>query len=139
MNRMMIRGKLRQARGGLKAEWGRLTEDDRRMLDGKIDQLVGLFQERYGYTQERAAAALEHYLGGRAKKPAKPAVTVIGSPLVVSSVIGFAIVAVAGWFTFTQLFSGSQPAIFEPDHDDPIGFADELFAPADLEASRPGY
>ncbi|MEZ4674748.1 MAG: CsbD family protein [Caldilineaceae bacterium] len=98
---MMIRGKLRQARGGLKAEWGRLTEDDRRMLDGKIDQLVGLFQERYGYTQERAAAALEHYLGGRAKKPAgqtgghcdrQPIGCFIGT--------GFRNrVAVAGWFT----------------------------------------
>lgn len=30
--------------------------------------MVGLFQERYGYTQERAAHALKHYLGGYGKR-----------------------------------------------------------------------
>jgi uncharacterized protein YjbJ (UPF0337 family) len=58
-----MQGKWRQVRGTLKTRWANLTDDDRRMLDGKIDQMVGLLQERYGYTQERAAHALKHYLG----------------------------------------------------------------------------
>jgi uncharacterized protein YjbJ (UPF0337 family) len=64
MNKTALQGKLRQVRAGLKMRWARLTDDDRRMLDGKIDQVVGLFQERYGDTREQAVKALAHYLEG---------------------------------------------------------------------------
>lgn len=67
MNKTVLQGKWRKARGGLKARWGKLTDDDRQMLDGKIDQMVGLFQERYGYTQERASHQLARYLRGYGK------------------------------------------------------------------------
>jgi uncharacterized protein YjbJ (UPF0337 family) len=62
MNKTAFQGKMRQVRGGLKMRWARLTDDDRRMLDGTIDQVVGLFQERYGDTREQAVKALAHYL-----------------------------------------------------------------------------
>lgn len=62
LNKTILQGKWRRLRGGLKREWGHLTDNDRQQLDGKIDQMVGLFQERYGYTQERAVQAITHYL-----------------------------------------------------------------------------
>jgi hypothetical protein len=63
------------------------------MLDGKIDQVVGLFQEKYGDTREQAVNALAHYLEsyglrghGRAPRPTQT------WPLIVMSVgmAGFA-------------------------------------------------
>lgn len=78
MNKTAIQGKMRQVRGGLKMRWARLADDDRRMLDGKIDQMVGLFQERYGDTREQSVKALARYLEGyglrkhsRAVRPAR--------------------------------------------------------------------
>jgi len=62
MNKLAFQGKLRQARGNVKMQVARLTDDDRSMLDGKIDQMVGLFQEKYGNTRARSVKALTHYL-----------------------------------------------------------------------------
>lgn len=62
MNKLAFQGKLRQVRGNVKMQVARLTDDDRNMLDGKLDQMVGLFQEKYGNTRERSLKALTHYL-----------------------------------------------------------------------------
>jgi uncharacterized protein YjbJ (UPF0337 family) len=58
----MLRGKVREIRGGLKREWGKLTHNERVRMEGELDRMVGLFQKRYGYTQMRAVKALEHYV-----------------------------------------------------------------------------
>jgi uncharacterized protein YjbJ (UPF0337 family) len=68
MNKTILQGKWRQARGSLKTQWGDLTDDDRRMLDGKIEQMTGLFQERYGYTKIRATHALKRYMRRHGKR-----------------------------------------------------------------------
>ena len=34
--------------------WGKLTDDDLDKVAGKYDQLIGLLQEKYGYTREQA-------------------------------------------------------------------------------------
>ena len=103
MNKTILRGKWRRMQGNLKSEWGRLTDNDRRTLDGKIDQMVGLFQERYGYTQERAAQAVTHYLGsyGVKKGPAFPTLARPWIPIaVVTACLG---VVTLGWFMMNQL------------------------------------
>ena len=41
-------------RGQAKEWWGKLTEDDLKKVDGKFDKLIGLLQEKYGYTQKQA-------------------------------------------------------------------------------------
>jgi len=41
-------------RGQVKEWWGKLTDDDLEQVDGKADQLVGLLQQKYGYTREYA-------------------------------------------------------------------------------------
>ncbi|MCA3182658.1 MAG: CsbD family protein, partial [Cupriavidus sp.] len=43
-----------QAKGKIKEKWGKLTDDDITVINGKRDQLAGRIQERYGYTKERA-------------------------------------------------------------------------------------
>jgi uncharacterized protein YjbJ (UPF0337 family) len=93
MNKTALQGKLRQVRGGLKMRWARLADDDRRMLDGKIDQIIGLFQERYGDTREQAVKALAHYLEVYGlRRPARASYPTRTWPLIVMSagMAGFA-------------------------------------------------
>jgi uncharacterized protein YjbJ (UPF0337 family) len=42
-----------------KPGWGKLTDDDLDRAAGKFDVLVGLLQEKYGYTRERAADEID--------------------------------------------------------------------------------
>jgi uncharacterized protein YjbJ (UPF0337 family) len=54
MNWDRIEGNWKQFKGKVKAEWGKLTNDDMDFLDGKKDQLVGKIQERYGIRRDEA-------------------------------------------------------------------------------------
>ena len=53
MNKDVFEGKWKELRGQAKEWWGKLTDDDLERVGGKYDQLVGLIQEKYGYTRER--------------------------------------------------------------------------------------
>ncbi|MEY8713444.1 hypothetical protein A9B99_21080 [Mangrovibacter phragmitis] len=54
MNMTEISGDWKIIKGKVKEEWGKLTDDDLDVIEGKRDQLVGRIQERYGYAKERA-------------------------------------------------------------------------------------
>jgi uncharacterized protein YjbJ (UPF0337 family) len=54
MNRDIVQGKWKQLRGEVKRWWGDLTDDDLDVIDGNRDKLVGMLQERYGYSREKA-------------------------------------------------------------------------------------
>lgn len=62
MNEDMIKGQWKQIRGKAKEWWGKLTDDDLNMINGKRDQLLGKLQERYGYTREEATRQLDQRL-----------------------------------------------------------------------------
>lgn len=62
MNRVEIEGRMRELRGKMKAKWAQLTDDDIAMIEGQIEQMVGMLQARYGYAPERARSDLEQYL-----------------------------------------------------------------------------
>jgi len=47
-------GKWNQFKGSVKEQWGKLTDDDLTMIDGKKDRLIGKIQERYGITKDKA-------------------------------------------------------------------------------------
>jgi uncharacterized protein YjbJ (UPF0337 family) len=51
-----IKGSWNQAKGAVKEQWGKLTDDDLMEIQGRRDQLVGKIQMRYGISQEEAAA-----------------------------------------------------------------------------------
>ncbi|EHD23219.1 CsbD family protein [Brenneria sp. EniD312] len=54
MNKDQAGGNWKQFKGKAKEQWGKLTDDDITVIEGKRDQLVGKIQERYGYEQEKA-------------------------------------------------------------------------------------
>jgi uncharacterized protein YjbJ (UPF0337 family) len=54
MNEDILKGKLKQLTGRLKAKWGELTDDDLKLLESRRDVLVGKLQEKYGLTKDIA-------------------------------------------------------------------------------------
>lgn len=54
MNNDMIKGKWSQLKGRVKQQWGKLTDDDLRQIEGNLDVAAGKLQERYGIEKEQA-------------------------------------------------------------------------------------
>lgn len=54
MNWDVIEGNWKQAKGKVKEQWGRLTDDQLDVVSGKRDQLVGKIQESYGIARDEA-------------------------------------------------------------------------------------
>ena len=54
MNWDRIEGNWKQFKGQVKEGWGKLTDDDISIINGKRDQLVGRIQERYGCAKDEA-------------------------------------------------------------------------------------
>jgi uncharacterized protein YjbJ (UPF0337 family) len=61
MNWDQAQGKWTQLKGSVKERWGKLTDDDLKVIDGKRDLLVGKIQERYGVTKENAENEVAHW------------------------------------------------------------------------------
>ena len=59
MNQDIFAGQWKQMRGALKSWWGKLSDDDFDRIGGERDQLIGLVQEKYGYTRVQAQQELE--------------------------------------------------------------------------------
>lgn len=54
MNKDIFEGKWKEMRGQVKEWWGELTDDDLDRAGGNAEQLVGLLQQKYGYTRQHA-------------------------------------------------------------------------------------
>jgi uncharacterized protein YjbJ (UPF0337 family) len=62
MNWDRIEGNWKQFKGKVKEEWGKLTDDDLRLLEGKKDKLVGRIQERYGCRKDEAERQVDDWI-----------------------------------------------------------------------------
>jgi len=62
MNREQMAGSWRVMRGKVKEQWGRLTDDDLEVIQGKHDQLIGKIQERYGKERESVERDVDRWL-----------------------------------------------------------------------------
>jgi uncharacterized protein YjbJ (UPF0337 family) len=71
MNQDILAGKWKRIRGELKTWWGSLTDDDVERIGGQKDKLIGLLQERYGYTREQAEQDVERRLQEYGDKTAR--------------------------------------------------------------------
>jgi uncharacterized protein YjbJ (UPF0337 family) len=80
MNTDTFEGQWRQMRGELRSWWGRLTDNDLEKIAGKKDRLLGMLQEKYGYTREAAQQEVDRRLKEydermRSSSPSRPVET----------------------------------------------------------------
>ena len=61
MNLDILQGKWHVLRGRIRSRWGRLTNDDLDRLEGGLEQLAGLVQQRYGLQREQAEKEAEAF------------------------------------------------------------------------------
>jgi uncharacterized protein YjbJ (UPF0337 family) len=54
MNREQFEGNWHQLKGKLKEKWGKLTDDDIAIINGKYEQFLGKLMQKYGYSKEQA-------------------------------------------------------------------------------------
>jgi uncharacterized protein YjbJ (UPF0337 family) len=52
MNWDHIKGSWKMMKGQIKQKWGKLTDDDLDVIEGKRDELIGRLQKRYGKTRD---------------------------------------------------------------------------------------
>ncbi|MDR3566712.1 MAG: CsbD family protein [Syntrophobacteraceae bacterium] len=61
MNVDILKGNWKQAKGKVKQQWGKLTDDDLEIIEGKRDELIGRLQERYGITRDEASKQVDDF------------------------------------------------------------------------------
>ena len=59
MNTDQLKGNWQIFKGKVKEQWGKLTDDDMNVAEGKLDQLAGRVAVRYGIAKEEAHKQLE--------------------------------------------------------------------------------
>ncbi len=64
MNWDQVEGKWKQYKGQMKEKWGKLTDDDFDVINGKRQQLVGKIQEHYGIAREEAEKQADEFVKG---------------------------------------------------------------------------
>jgi uncharacterized protein YjbJ (UPF0337 family) len=58
MNWDHIEGKWKELKGGVREQWGKLTDDELTTIAGKRDRLPGLLQQKYGIAKEEVEAQI---------------------------------------------------------------------------------
>ncbi len=61
MNEDRIKGQWKQLSGKLKAQWGKLTDDDLKQAEGNSEYLTGRLQERYGIAKDEAQKQVQEF------------------------------------------------------------------------------
>jgi uncharacterized protein YjbJ (UPF0337 family) len=63
MNWDRIEGNWKQFSGKVRQQWGKLTDDDLDVIDGRRDELAGRIQEAYGVSKDEAERQIERFTG----------------------------------------------------------------------------
>ena len=75
MNWNRIEGNWKQFRGKVRQQWGKLTDDDLDVIQGRREELSGRIQEVYGMAKDEAERQIERFeislSDDRAKRPDK--------------------------------------------------------------------
>ena len=61
MNKDVFEGKWKQVRGEVRGWWGKLTDNDLTVIDGKRDVLAGKLLASYGHTKERVEKEIAEF------------------------------------------------------------------------------
>jgi uncharacterized protein YjbJ (UPF0337 family) len=58
----ILLGKWNELKGQVRQKWAKLTDDDLARLSGKIEELAGVLQMRYGYGKAQAEIEINNWL-----------------------------------------------------------------------------
>ena len=61
MNKDIFEGKWEETKGKMKQLWGKLTDDDFKVIEGNHQEIFGTLQKHYGYTKDQAQKAVEEF------------------------------------------------------------------------------
>uniref|UniRef100_A0A7C3LUK8 CsbD family protein n=1 Tax=Leptospirillum ferriphilum TaxID=178606 RepID=A0A7C3LUK8_9BACT len=61
MNWDIVAGNWSQFKGKVKSQWGKLTDDQLKVINGKRDVLSGKIQEAYGITKDEADKQVKQF------------------------------------------------------------------------------
>jgi len=62
MNWDRVQGNWREFKGKAKQKWGKLTDDDLELVEGKREELLGRLQQRYGIAKDEANKQIDAWL-----------------------------------------------------------------------------
>jgi uncharacterized protein YjbJ (UPF0337 family) len=62
MNWDRVEGNWKEFKGNIQQKWGKLTNDDLQVIDGKRNELAGRLQQRYGYAKDQAEREIDTWL-----------------------------------------------------------------------------
>ena len=63
MNWDRIEGNWKEVKGKAKQQWGKLTDDDLDVVEGRREELEGLLQSRYGYAKDKVKTEIDAWIG----------------------------------------------------------------------------
>jgi len=58
----ILLGKWHELKGKAKQKWGKLTDDDVTRMSGRMEELAGILQQRYGYDKGQAEQEINQWL-----------------------------------------------------------------------------
>ncbi len=61
MNSDRIEVNWKEMKGKVQQKWGKLTNDDLDVIDGRREELVGKIQQEYGKTRDEAEKEVDEY------------------------------------------------------------------------------
>jgi uncharacterized protein YjbJ (UPF0337 family) len=61
MNTDIFEGKWEEVKGKVKQAWGKLTDDDMKVIEGSHQEIYGKLQKHYGYTKDQAKQAVKDF------------------------------------------------------------------------------
>lgn len=61
MNKDIFAGTWEEIKGKMKQTWGKLTEDDFKIIQGNHQEIYGKLQKHYGYTRDKIKQEIENF------------------------------------------------------------------------------
>ncbi|MBX9805862.1 MAG: CsbD family protein [Alphaproteobacteria bacterium] len=62
VNEDILQGRWDEIKGKMKKQWGKITDDDLLKVEGSLQELHGILQQKYGYDKDKAEKEVKKFL-----------------------------------------------------------------------------